>query len=127
MQSQGYLMEVLNLGFEETKKVNWVPTLIGFLVFIVQWVPIFGYFFAAVTSNPNVPWFVYVIVIGLFDLFLLFGLVMVLHYTNSKSRFVRWFRDNYNNEKAYIILSFISKFFLDWSLIIGITTSQINA
>lgn len=123
MQYQGYIMEVVNVG-RKRGTYFWSPVVIGFILFAAQWMPIFVYFFAAITSDRPVgvdgaPWFVYTIVFGLFFQFLLFGMVMTLHYWGSP----KWLRSNYNNEVAYIILSFTSKVFLDWNLLIGIITN----
>lgn len=127
MQYQGYIMEVANMGRTRAQGFIWSPVTIGFILFAQQWLPIFVYFFAAITSPrpptaEQVPWFVYTIVFGLFFQFLLFGMVMTLHYYG----WPRILRSNYNNEVAYIILSFVSKFFLDWNLIIGIITNPFS-
>jgi len=92
---------------------------------MVQWVVVLTYFFSALTSpRPTgaeaVPVFVYVIILGLLFQFSLFGLVMVAHYCG----FPKFMVSTYNNELAYIILSFVSKFFLTWVFLIGIITNN---
>lgn len=126
LQYQGYIMEVVNVR-RERGNYFWSPTVIGFLLFAAQWIPIFVYFFAAITSErppaaEPIPWFVYTIVFGLFFQFLLFGLVMTFHYYG----WPKWLRSNYYNEIAYIVLSLTSKVFLDWNLLIGILTNQMT-
>ena len=126
LQFQGYIMETVNVGRKRNVDNGffWSPTVIGFILFAAQWLPIFAYFFAAITSErppdaDSVPWFVYSIVFGLFFQFLLFGLLMTAHYAG----YPKWFSSHYNNEIAYVTLSFTSKLFLDWNLLIGIITN----
>lgn len=128
MQYQGYIQEVVNVGRKRADGFFYSPIVIGFVLFAAQWLPIFVYFFAAITSDrpataEQVPWFVYSIILGLFFQFAAFGLVMVFHYTGSP----KWFKSHYNNEVAYIVLSFTSKVFLDWNLLIGILTNPMSA
>lgn len=77
LQCQGYLQE-------KFRTRSYVPTIVGWLIFSAQWAVILSYFFVAITSErppdaPNVPWFVYSIVIGLFVQFIFFGLVQLGH------------------------------------------------
>ena len=97
--------------------MSWVPTLVGWLIFAGQWGGvILPYFFAAVTSGQAaVPWFVYTIIIGLLLFFACFGLVQLLHLLGRP----RWLRSAYHQDVAYLILSFTSKLFLTWNLLIG--------
>lgn len=128
LQYLGYVMEDINTPKElafRSGKVHWAATIIGWIVFVGQWIIVFGYFFGAVTSErpigvDPVPAFVYVIVIGLFVQYSLFGFVQLFHYL----RWPRWIATGYGAEISYIVLSFISKFFLDWTLIAGIVTNQ---
>lgn len=117
LQSQGYLQEKL-------RRVSWIPTLVGWLIFAMQWSIIFSYFFTAITSARPIgveqaPWFVYVIVIGLFFFFALFGLVQLTHI----AEWPRFMASGYAQDIAYLILSLTSKLFLTWNLLIGIATN----
>ena len=126
LQYQGYLMEKLNVG-KSKRDVVWGPTVVGWLVFVGQWIIIMTYFFSAVASRTDgVPLFVYFIVIGLFFQFSLFGVVQLLHYWERPRFLAKYLDTGYKTERAYIILSFVSKFFLDWTLIFGIVTNQMN-
>ena len=120
LQWQGHLQEKL-------KGKSWVPTLVGWIIFLGQWIIIFAYFFTAITSPrpdgvAHVPWFVYSIVIGLFFLFAVFGLIQ-LAYMMGWPRFMR---TAYAQEIAYLVMSFTAKFFLTWNLLIGIAINDIN-
>lgn len=123
LQIQGYLMEVLNtpnLLKQRRGRVNWAPTIAGWFIFIGQWTIIIAYFLSSVISKgSDIPLFVYFIVFGLFFQFSLFGLAQAFHY----NRWPKWIATGYGIEMTFITLSFISKFFLDWVLIIGIITN----
>lgn len=98
-------------------KLIWNPYLLGCLVYIWQWIIIFFYFFTAVVeASDEVPIYAYLVVIGIFANFSLFAVNALLHYMRAFS----WISSSSNYEIVYIILSFISKFYLDWVLIIGI-------
>lgn len=112
LQWQGHLQEIL-------KQRSYVPTLIGWLIFMGQWSVILSYFFTAVTSNNATPWFVYSIIIGLFFFFCAFGLVQLAHTTGIPS----FMKTAYAQDVAYLILSLTSKLFLTWNLLIGIATN----
>lgn len=119
LMATGHLMEIMNVP--SRKRVYWLPTTIGWWLFVLQWAIIITAFLAAVTSSANdVPWFVYTIVIGLFFQFSAFGFVQLVHYTQWPG----WFITGYNTERAFIILSFVSKFFLDWALLTGILSNM---
>lgn len=104
LQAQGYFMDILN--------GNWVPTWVGWVVFSFQWTLIWTYF---AYQAPGAPWIVYSVVIGMFIQYCLFGLVQILQYT-------RVWPDPYQIELAYIGLSYTSKFYLNWNLIIYMLT-----
>jgi hypothetical protein len=128
LQFTGYLMEEMNREPRITKKrkpVRWTPTLLGWILFLAQWIPVFVYFFAAITSErpPDVemvPAFVYVTVFALFFWFSLFGLLMTLHYLGWPA----FLRPLYNNEVGYVSLSFLAKFTITWSILIGTATNM---
>lgn len=119
LQLQGYVMETMNIG-KTRGSANWVPIVIGWFIFVGQWVIILVYFITAASSSPDIPWFVYVIVFGLLLQFSFFGLIMVFHYL----AWPKFLSSGYANEIAYIVLSFTSKLFLTWNLLIGIATSS---
>lgn len=116
MQLTGYAMEVVNER-RPRSMTDYTAMVIGYVLFVAQWVLILTYFFANISAD-GAPWFVYVIVIGLFFQFLLFGLLMTLHYAGPWA----WFHSNYNYEWCYILLSFTTKLFLTWTLLTGIIT-----
>lgn len=115
LQWMGYLQE-------ELKGRSWMPTIVGWLLFVGQWVVVMSYFFSAITSprppgTEAVPWFVYSIIIGLFFIFATFGLIQLCHLLG----WPRWLIPAYNVEKAYIFMSMTAKLFLTWNLLIGIS------
>lgn len=112
LQYQGYLMEVLNPP--SRTKTNWGPTVAGWFLFCGQWAVIFAYFFNSVTTS-NAPWYVYTIIIGCFLQFCIFGIVQLLQFTKVV-------QTPYGVEVAYITLSYTSKFYLNWNLIIAMLT-----
>jgi hypothetical protein len=111
----GYSWPIAGKGFKQRKRVRWRFFLWGCLFFLVQWVLVFAYFFTAITTADGTPAYVYVIVFGLFFNFNLFALNPLLHYMRAFG----WISDFVNYELVFLILSFISKFVLDWTLIIG--------
>lgn len=113
LQWQGHLQEKL-------KNTSYVPTAVGWLLFVGQWTIVFSYFFAAVSSVEGVPWFVYTIVIGLFFMFASFGFVQLAYITG----FPKFMASPYAQEIAFLVLSFTAKFFLTWNLLIGAATSN---
>lgn len=117
LQAQGHLQEKL-------RKKSWIPTLVGWLIFMTQWSIIFAYFFMTITSERPLdvakpPWFVYSIIIGLFFWFNAFGLIQLSHLME----FPAFMKTGYAQDIAYLILSFTSKLFLTWNLLIGIATN----
>lgn len=107
LQWQGHLQERL-------QRRSWVPTAVGWIIFMGQWTIILTYFFTLVTSIAA-PWFVYVIVIGLFFLFAVFGLIQFAYM-------MEWIRSAYVQEICYLVMSLTAKLFLTWNLLIGIAT-----
>lgn len=96
---------------------SWWLFLLGFLPFITIWALIFAYFIVQAQAE-TAPVFVYVTVVGMFVLFASFVLPIVLRYT----RLVRWISNGLSYELFYIVLSFVSKAALDWTLVIGSVT-----
>lgn len=130
LQYTGHVMEVVNTPNRRKRRaekqkwsVDWVPTLVGWLIFSAQWAVIFSYFFTAVQSSTSVPAFVWTVVLGLFFMFASFGFVQMAHFLG-----VKWFGldTGYGCERAFIVLSFVSKFSLDWTIVIGIVSNQIG-
>lgn len=99
-------------------RASWYRYLLGFLPFALTWGFIFPAFVLAVlSSTKTVPWFVWSIVVGLFAQYCMFALPILLHYNGI------WpLKPNCRYEMAYIFLSFMSKAWLDWILIIGSIT-----
>jgi len=111
----GYSWPVAGKKFPKRKRVQWRFFLWGFVFFLAQWAVVFAYFFTAITSADGTPAYVYVIVFGLFFNFNLFALNPLLHYIRAFA----WISDFVNYELVFLALSFISKFVLDWTMIIG--------
>lgn len=110
LQYQGYLMESMNPPKRDA--TAWGPMISGWLLFAGQWAVILSYFFDQVTSTTS-PWWVYTIVIGCFAQFCLFGIVQLMQYNGQTT---------YWAEIAYITLSYTSKFYLNWNLVIAMLT-----
>jgi len=118
LQYQGYYMEMLNPP--SRARVNWAPTLIGWLLFLGQWTVIGVYFFATVSSAvPDVPWFVWTIIIALFFQYATFGVVQLCHYW----KWPRFLATGYEMEQAFVFLSLFSKLTLTWVLVGGLLQS----
>ena len=120
LQWQGYLQERM-------KGRSWIPTAVGWIIFMGQWIIILSYFFTAITSPrpadvAQVPWFVYTIVIGLFFLFATFGLIQLAYMTG----WPRFMKSAYAQEIAYLVMSFTAKLFLTWNFLIGIALNRIE-
>jgi hypothetical protein len=117
LQAQGFLQEKL-------RGKTWLPTMLGWLIFAIQWTVILSYFFTAISSErpenvQQVPWFVYSIIIGLLFLFAAFGLVQLTHLT----KWPAFMKSAYAQDIAYLVLSLTAKLFLTWNLLIGIATN----
>jgi len=120
----GFYFEVDNIGYrtfsgKSLRKVRWRFFLIGCLIFLIQWLPIFTYFFTAVSSSKDLPWFVYAVILVLFALFTLFAANALFHYLS-----IPLFKDFVKYEIYYIFLSFTAKFALDWILIVGVLSER---
>lgn len=122
LQWQGYYFEVALADRERlymdrsvdpvTLRFNVaVPMLRGFLIFFFQWAVITISFVRTVgASTQDVPWFVWSSFFGIFFMFLGFPAIQIL-YANKK-----WIKDWYWYEWFFILLSLVSKLFLDWTL-----------
>lgn len=107
----GLLMEEIN---QYTKKTNWKPFIYGSFAGVIPWVVVIMYAFG--NSNPaEVPWFVYAIFGSYFVFFNLFPLNMILQYKQVG----KW-KDYLYGERAYIILSLVSKTILAWLVFFGV-------
>lgn len=116
----GYSWPVAGNKFKKREPVKWRFFIWGFVFFLAQWAIIFTYFIIAASSSDNVPVYVYIIVIGLFFNFNLFAINPFLHYIRAFG----WISDFANYEIVFIILSFVAKFALDWTLIIGVAVTE---
>lgn len=119
LQLQGYQMEKM-------KGRSWVPMISGWIIFLGQWSTIFSYFFTAISSNrpigvASAPVYTYFIVIGLFFLFSMFGLIQVTHF----AKWPRFMGTVFAQEVAFLVMSFVAKTFLTWTLLIGIATNPL--
>ena len=112
LQCQGYFMDVLNPP--NRPKINWLPTVAGWFLFAGQWTMIWLYF--GYLSNRT--WLEYTVVVGMFVQFCLFGMVQLLHYMR-----VQGFVSAYQVELWYMGLSYTSKFYLNWNLVINMLVS----
>ena len=109
----GYLMEVVN---QKTEKTSWSAFILGSISGGFPWIVIFAYFSAAVISSEgNVPNFVYLILGIYFVLFNSFAANMVLQYKGGG----KW-KDYVYGERVYIILSFVAKTLLVWLVFSGV-------
>lgn len=111
MNLSGYLMEEINKYSDKTK---WSPFIVGSISGLVPWIVIVLYAFG--NSNPaDVPWFVYAIFGSYFVFFNLFPINMILQY----KKVGKW-KDYLYGERAYIILSLVSKSLLAWLVFGGV-------
>ena len=118
--NKGASWPLLSKSMSKRKDVIWNPFMVGSLVYIWQWIIIFFYFInAIVQASDEVPVYVYLVIIGIFANFTLFAVNAFLHYLRT----FEWISSSANYEIVYIILSFVSKFYLDWVLILGIVLS----
>ncbi len=108
----GILMEELN---QHTKKTEWLPFTYGSIAGIFPWIVIAIYFIGSINSGEaKPPAFVYAIIPTLFVFFNTFAINMVLQY----KKVGRW-ADYLFGERAYIILSLVSKSVLAWIIFGG--------
>jgi hypothetical protein len=109
----GYLMEIIN---QKTEKTSWSAFILGSISGGFPWIVIFSYFSAAVISSEgNVPNFVYLILGIYFVLFMSFAGNMVLQYKGVG----KW-KDYLYGERFYIILSLVAKTLLAWLVFSGV-------
>lgn len=90
---------------------RWTPMMNGFVIFVGQWSVLMCYFFRTIQTG-DVPWFVWLSFVGMLVTFLLFPLVQLL----ATFRVITSWK---TYEVAFIILSLVSKFVLDWTLLFG--------
>lgn len=92
------------------------------LVYVAEWYFIFYYFFNAVsTAGTALPWFVYTVVFTLFFLNDGFPAVVVLHNVSVKplARFGIDLTKPRTYAIAFMVLSFVAKFVLNWFVLLG--------
>lgn len=112
MNGAGLLMEVWN---GNSRKVNWLPFLLGVKAAVMPWVVIAIYFWASnVYGAGQIPTFVYWIYGSLFVLFNCFAINMFLQY----KRRGKW-ADYLYGERVYMILSLVAKSVLAWQVFFG--------
>ena len=108
----GIMMEYHN---QKTDKTNWTSFTYGSIAGIFPWIVIFIYFIGSVNSGEaKPPDFVYAIIPTLFVFFNIFAINMVLQYKK-----VGPWKDYLYGERAYIILSLVSKSILAWLIFAG--------
>jgi hypothetical protein len=109
----GYLMELVN---QKTEKTNWSAFILGSVSGGFPWVVLFAYFTGdIISSQNNIPTFVYLIFVIYLVLFMSFAVNMVLQYRGVG----RW-KDYLYGERAYIVLSFVAKTLLVWLVFAGL-------
>lgn len=112
MNGTGLLMEVWN---GKSKKVNWLPFILGSKAGIIPWIVIGMYFWATnVYGSGQIPSFVYWIYGSLFVFFNCFAINMYLQY----KRIGKW-SDYLYGERVYMILSLVAKSALAWQVFFG--------
>jgi hypothetical protein len=112
MNGTGLLMEVWN---GKSKKVNWLPFILGSKAGIIPWIVIAIYFWATnVYGSGGIPSFVYWIYASLFLFFNCFAINMYLQYKRKG----KW-ADYLYGEKVYMILSLVAKSALAWQVFFG--------
>ncbi len=108
----GIMMEYHN---QKTEQTNWTSFIFGSIAGIIPWIVIFIYFIGSVNSgDAKPPDFVYIINPTLFVFFNIFAINMVLQYKK-----VGPWKDYLFGERAYIILSLVSKSILAWIIFAG--------
>lgn len=117
----GYILEVVVHGSKPAKKrLNFYKYLLfGFFPFVQTWTVIFYHFFSALAANSDVPWYVWTIVFGLCGAYLLFPLILVLHY----EKWPKFFSEPIWKELGFIFASYTAKTMLVWFLAIGLYTT----
>lgn len=109
MQYHGYL-------FEQFRAKNGTVLWMGFLPWIVIWVPTLGYYFARISTALLYDGFA---ILGTFAFSIAF--VVPLWYRQAKGDTAT---ELYNVELAYIWLSLTAKLWLDWTMTIGNLATQ---
>ena len=108
----GIMMEYHN---QHTEKTSWISFIYGSIAGIIPWIVIFLYFFGSVSGGgEGPPDFVYIINPTLFVFFNIFAVNMVLQYKK-----VGPWKDYLFGERAYIVLSLVSKSILAWIIFAG--------
>ncbi|MHA1989755.1 MAG: heliorhodopsin HeR [Candidatus Hodarchaeales archaeon] len=111
------LMNVFGLYMEKinqyTEKTSWGPYFWGWVAGIMPWLVIVDVFINI--GSRNVPTFVYIAIVMYFIFFNSFALNMFLQYKK-----VGPWKDYLFGERAYIILSLVSKSALGWIVFIGL-------
>jgi len=111
------LAALLDIKDLHPRKIEWNPYIIGCLIYGWQWFVIFFYFISAsVQASSDVPIYAYIAVIGIFINFSAFAVNSFLHYIKA----FKWISEASNYELVFLALSFISKFYIDWVLFLGV-------
>ena len=112
MCGTGLIMEVWN---GKSKKVRWMPFILGTKAGLIPWIVVGIYFWAAsVYGSGSIPTFVYWIYGSLFVFFSCFAVNMYLQY----KRIGKW-KDYLYGERVYMILSLVAKSALAWQIFFG--------
>jgi hypothetical protein len=108
----GLMMELHN---QTTQKTNWTSFIYGSFAGGVAWIAVLIYFFGAFASNSTtIPLFLIGIIASLLFFWSTFPVNMVLQY-----RKVGKWKDCLYGERAYVILSLVSKSLLAWQVWAG--------
>jgi hypothetical protein len=108
----GLMMELHN---QTTQKTNWTSFIYGSFAGGVAWIAVLIYFFGAFASNSTtIPLFLIGIIASLLFFWSTFPVNMVLQY-----RKVGKWKDYLYGERAYVILSLVSKSLLAWQVWAG--------
>ncbi|MGD0056551.1 MAG: heliorhodopsin HeR [Methanomassiliicoccales archaeon] len=108
----GLMMELHN---QTTPKTDWTAFIFGSFAGGVAWIAVLIYFFGAfVSSSTTIPLFLIGIIASLLFFWCTFPVNMILQY-----RKVGKWRDYLCGERAYVILSLVSKSLLAWQVWAG--------
>jgi len=114
-QFMGLLMEEMNDLTKPDVKINWTPFLVGCITGFSPWVAIFFYFLGSGPS-PEIPGFVYGVLVSYFIFFNTFPLNMIFQYKQWPS----YWKEYLFGEQVYILLSLVSKSLLGWLVFGGV-------
>lgn len=116
MNLLGLVMEVHNQGrLERGEKPSWLSFNLGSFAGLIPWIVVgLAFYWSAKFSGATPPTFVYWIYVSIFVFFNCFAFNMILQY----KKVGKW-ADYLYGEKAYIVLSLVSKSLLAWQVFAG--------